>query len=426
MKKPKRSRSNIPRKNNFRIYVAAILGVAVAVAGLIFFLSDASPSAIIGADIYNGQPVINGAQAKQQGAQFIISKASQGTGFTDIHFAANRATTVNNGMIAGAYHFLEAGNPDQQAQFFVNTVQQNGGLDNIMLMVDAETYQSCSGGPCVTKYPSYADITEFVSKVQQLVPGRQIILYTGAWFWGSSGQSGYLGNPAAPPGTVLDFQYYVSGTGSLASLLNNVSPPGSADEPYAAHPINGWPTYFFRQFTSSGTLANESPVDGDVTYQPLSALQALAGMSSDTTPPTVSISAPSASSIIKGTTTVTATAADNDSIARVDFKIDGKLLASDITAPYTAAWDSSTTACGNHAITATAYDNANNSSAATPVAVTVYKLADLNNDCKVSIYDLSSLLTYFGKTGPGLTGDINNDGKVTVTDLSIMLTEWTG
>lgn len=47
---------------------------------------------------------------------------------------------------------------------------------------------------------------------------------------------------------------------------------------------------------------------------------------------------------------------------------------------------------------------------------------DLNGDNKVTITDLSILLSNFGKSGGD--GDVNGDGKVNITDLSILLSNW--
>ena len=60
----------------------------------------------------------------------------------------------------------------------------------------------------------------------------------------------------------------------------------------------------------------------------------------DTTPPTVSVTAPAAGATVSATTTVTATAADNVGVAGVQFLLDGANLgAEDTTAPYSVAWD---------------------------------------------------------------------------------------
>lgn len=52
------------------------------------------------------------------------------------------------------------------------------------------------------------------------------------------------------------------------------------------------------------------------------------------------------------------------------------------------------------------------------------KQGDLNNDSSVNIFDLSILLSNWGKTGSNLTGDINTDSKVDVFDMSILLSKW--
>jgi YD repeat-containing protein len=92
---------------------------------------------------------------------------------------------------------------------------------------------------------------------------------------------------------------------------------------------------------------------------------------SDTTPPTVAITAPTAGTVT-GTTTVTATATDNAGVAGVQFKLDGvNLGAEDTTAPYSASWNTTTATNGTHTITAVARDAAGNSTTSAVVTVTV-------------------------------------------------------
>lgn len=66
----------------------------------------------------------------------------------------------------------------------------------------------------------------------------------------------------------------------------------------------------------------------------------------------------------------------------------------------------------------------NGSGGTTPATavVTVCKVADLNCDGTVNIYDLSTLLTDYATTVA--TADVNNDGVVNVFDLSILLTRY--
>ncbi len=52
--------------------------------------------------------------------------------------------------------------------------------------------------------------------------------------------------------------------------------------------------------------------------------------------------------------------------------------------------------------------------------------ADLNNDGKVDIVDLSIMLFWYNKPNPPPKIDLSSDGKVDLVDISIMLYYWTG
>jgi len=91
----------------------------------------------------------------------------------------------------------------------------------------------------------------------------------------------------------------------------------------------------------------------------------------DTTPPTVSISAPANGATVLATITVSATASDNVGVAGVQFQLDGANLgAEDTTAPYSVSWNSTTVANGSHTLSAIARDAAGNKATAT-ITVTV-------------------------------------------------------
>ncbi len=90
-------------------------------------------------------------------------------------------------------------------------------------------------------------------------------------------------------------------------------------------------------------------------------------------PPTVSITAPAGgSSAITGTVvSITANAADTDlggSVASVQFFVDGTLLSTDNSSPYTASY---TGVLGSHNLTARAFDNLGDSATSAIVAITV-------------------------------------------------------
>ncbi len=80
----------------------------------------------------------------------------------------------------------------------------------------------------------------------------------------------------------------------------------------------------------------------------------------DTTPPVLSVTAPSEGELVSGTATIVADATDDVGVARVDISIDGGLVASLTAPPYEFDWDSSAAADGAHQIDVTAADLADN------------------------------------------------------------------
>src|SRR5271168_1286097 len=93
---------------------------------------------------------------------------------------------------------------------------------------------------------------------------------------------------------------------------------------------------------------------------------------SDTTPPTVSITAPASSATVSGTVTVSATASDNVAVASVQLQVDGANVGSaDTASPYNFSWITTNYANGSHALTAIAKDSAGNATTSATVNVTV-------------------------------------------------------
>ena len=94
--------------------------------------------------------------------------------------------------------------------------------------------------------------------------------------------------------------------------------------------------------------------------------------SGDTTPPTVSITAPVNGATVSGTVTVSANAADDVAVASVQFQLDGSNLGAAVSAaPYSISWDTTTATTGNHTLTAIATDTSGNAATSTGVTVTV-------------------------------------------------------
>jgi len=91
----------------------------------------------------------------------------------------------------------------------------------------------------------------------------------------------------------------------------------------------------------------------------------------DTTPPSVAIASPGASSTVSGTATVNVNASDNVGVARVDLKVNSTVVASDSAAPYSFAWDTKGVANGMATLTVVAYDAAGNVASSSPVSVNI-------------------------------------------------------
>jgi hypothetical protein len=79
----------------------------------------------------------------------------------------------------------------------------------------------------------------------------------------------------------------------------------------------------------------------------------------DTTPPTVSITSPGSGATVAGVVAINASASDAGSgVSSVEFRVDGVLLTSDASSPYSANWDTSGVAPGSHTIEVKAIDGA--------------------------------------------------------------------
>ena len=105
----------------------------------------------LGIDVSNHQGWINWqAVAESGGASFAFMKATEGTYYNDTWFARNWLQAAEWDIPRGAYHFARPsrGLPEQEAQFFLNTVLNTGPLrEGDMLVLDMEDEQYHGGGP---------------------------------------------------------------------------------------------------------------------------------------------------------------------------------------------------------------------------------------------------------------------------------------
>jgi len=84
--------------------------------------------------------------------------------------------------------------------------------------------------------------------------------------------------------------------------------------------------------------------------------------------PTIALTAPASGATVSGTVMLTATAAASTmnglTVTRVDFMIDGGMVGTAMTSPYTVSWNSTTVAKGSHSLTAKVTDSVNGTATA--------------------------------------------------------------
>ena len=93
----------------------------------------------------------------------------------------------------------------------------------------------------------------------------------------------------------------------------------------------------------------------------------------DNTPPTVGITAPTASAKLRGAVSITTNTSDaGSSVARVQFRIDGNNLGAPVTsAPFQLSWNTAQTPDGTHTLTVVATDAAGNQTTSTGIQVSI-------------------------------------------------------
>ena len=94
----------------------------------------------------------------------------------------------------------------------------------------------------------------------------------------------------------------------------------------------------------------------------------------DTEPPSVALTSPGSNQVVSGHVSITATATDNVAVEKVEFMINGSLLATDGSAPFAATWDASTASAGYYTIEAKAFDTSGNASMVDAVQVVIEEI----------------------------------------------------
>ena len=189
-------------------------------------------------------------------------------------------------------------------------------------------------------------------------------------------QSGSSGAPSASLVTVGAGSWVLGVGNDFDNAITRSPAPGQTLVHQFFPPVGD--TYWVQMLNSpvaasgmSVTISDTAPT-GDRFNLAIVEIHSGAGGSTDTTPPTVSITSPAPSATVASLTTVSATASDNQSVAGVQFLLDGAPLANEITSPpYSMVWNSTTATAGSHTLTARARDSAGLTTTTNPQTVIV-------------------------------------------------------
>jgi subtilisin family serine protease len=159
---------------------------------------------------------------------------------------------------------------------------------------------------------------------------------------------------------------------------------------------------------AAGNRANSTPMTVTVT---------------DTTAPTVAFSAPGSGATVSGTTTVMVSASDNVGVVKVDLYVDNVFYATDTSAPYSFAWNTTTVSLGSHTLKAVARDAAGNTATKT-ITVTV---TTPPNRAPVAVNDSLAApyrpnISYTAQVFTVLANDSDPDGTLDLTSVRIVKT----
>jgi hypothetical protein len=141
------------------------------------------------------------------------------------------------------------------------------------------------------------------------------------------------------------------------------------------------------------------------------------GPAIDGTAPSASITSPSSGSTVAGTVAISATASDNVGVSRVEFRLNGSLIGSDSSAPYSLSWNSYSVANGSYNLGVVAVDAAGNRSPESLVSVNVSNVADTS----APIVQINSPADGATVSGKEVRIDCAASDNVSVSQLRILI-----
>lgn len=208
---------------------------------------------LYGIDVASYQAGLNLAEVKAEGFDFIIAKATQGSGYVDPSWPSFRDGADANGLILVAYHYVTLDAAAAQAQNVVGTIGDAG----IPVMLDFE-----AGSGDLDNFWAVADAIT--------AAGAYVALsYIPRWYWQQIGSPDLTGVPG------LVASDYVDGNGYASALY-----PGDDSDFWAGY---GGAEPVMLQFTDAADVAGQS-VDADAYAGTAEELQQLLTTGDEMTP----------------------------------------------------------------------------------------------------------------------------------------------
>lgn len=118
-------------------------------------------------DCYHGNTIGDLHAAKASGLVGIIHKASQGSTMVDLAYAGRRKLAREAGLLWGAYHFFDFGNPEHQADHFLSVAEPD---DETLVALD---WENIGRGA-----PTSAQAMLFLEQIMTKL-GRRAVIYSG-------------------------------------------------------------------------------------------------------------------------------------------------------------------------------------------------------------------------------------------------------
>jgi GH25 family lysozyme M1 (1,4-beta-N-acetylmuramidase) len=135
---------------------------------------------VLGIDISNHQRAVDHKAVADAGYAFVIAKATEGTGYRDPWYPANRDGSLAAGLTFGAYHWLKPG-PSARAQADAFLAYTERGEGCRLVVLDAEEAGITD-----------AQVVDWCRIVRDACPGTEVVIYCGAYTDPRQRSSGWL------------------------------------------------------------------------------------------------------------------------------------------------------------------------------------------------------------------------------------------